>query len=97
MESNDLSGLIGKIFENPEAMSSIMSIAEGLKGGDEPASSILPASLPHSDNSIGNLLQLLTALKPYLGEKKRKNIDDVVKVMKLVEVGQHSGILKDLL
>lgn len=98
MESNDLSGLIGKILDNPETMSSIKSIAEGLKSGDEPVSSLVPVSaVASANNSIHNLLQLLSALKPYLGEKKRKNVDDMVKVMRLIEVGQQSGVLKDLL
>ena len=58
----------------------------------------LMGTLSHTEES--DRARLLAALKPFLSLERRKKIDSVTKLLRLLElaeVAQKSGILKDLL
>lgn len=141
--SQDLSGIIGKLTENPEMMKSLMGIAGKLMNGDngggdsknlrtdsteniyrspdakqnrsqrqdcekESTDNTVGCSCPEKDcedcskkggrgNDAENLIRLLIALKPYVGKERCEKIDGIVKILKLVQLSEKTGILKSLL
>ena len=44
-----------------------------------------------------NLIRLLIALKPYVGRERCEKIDGIVKILKLVQLSEKTGLLKSLL
>ena len=44
-----------------------------------------------------NLICLLLALKPYVSDDRCKKIDSIVKILKLVQLSEKTGLLKSLL
>ena len=44
-----------------------------------------------------NLIRLLIALKPYVGAERCGKIDSIVKILKLVQLSEKTGLLKSLL
>ena len=44
-----------------------------------------------------NLICLLIALKPYVSEDRCSKIDSIVKILKLVQLSEKTGLLKSLL
>lgn len=138
--NQDLSGIIGKLTENPEMMKSLMGIAGKLMNGDggqnkgntdldgnnyPTNNDKQPFSQPqkreedcndsrfdrqcsdrdctdshHKDgrgNDAENLIRLLIALKPYVGKDRCEKIDGIVKILKLVQLSEKTGLLKSLL
>ncbi|MBE6643030.1 MAG: hypothetical protein E7615_05200 [Ruminococcaceae bacterium] len=48
-------------------------------------------------NDAENLIRLLIALKPYVSADRCEKIDSIVKILKLVQLSEKSGLLKSLL
>ncbi|MBQ9793376.1 MAG: hypothetical protein IJW34_00400 [Clostridia bacterium] len=72
------------VLADPEALAKITSIAASLGGGGEEAPS-LPASTPQPAFSPRQTakdprLDLLFALRPLVGEDKKKRIDDLMQI-----------------
>ncbi len=44
-----------------------------------------------------NLIRLLLALKPYVGPDRCDKIDSIIKILKLVQLSEKTGLLKSLL
>ncbi len=44
-----------------------------------------------------NLICLLNALKPYVSGERCKKIDSIVKILKLIQLSEKTGLLKSLL
>lgn len=44
-----------------------------------------------------NLIRLLHALKPYVSGARRDKIDSIVKILKLIQLSEKSGLLKSLM
>ena len=66
----------------------------------EPAeeASILPASHGHRlMGDFGARKQLLSALRPYLHEKRRKKLDEILNLICLLEAAEKSGLLSQFL
>ncbi len=56
-------------------------------------------NLPHRKrgDDAENLICLLIALKPYVSADRCSKIDSIVKILKLVQLSEKTGILKSLL
>lgn len=48
-------------------------------------------------DDAGNLICLLLALKPYVSDERCKKIDSIIKILKLVQLSEKTGVLKSLL
>lgn len=44
-----------------------------------------------------NLIRLLIALKPYVGSERCGKIDNIIKILKLIQLSEKTGLLKSLL
>ncbi|MBR5322998.1 MAG: hypothetical protein IKU48_05580 [Clostridia bacterium] len=44
-----------------------------------------------------NLIRLLVALKPYVGADRCEKIDSIIKILKLVQLSEKTGLLKSFL
>ncbi len=44
-----------------------------------------------------NLIRLLCALKPYVSHDRCEKIDSVIKILKVIQLGEKTGLLKSLL
>ena len=51
----------------------------------------------HRKNDAEDLIRLLIALKPYVSEDRCSKIDSVVKILKLIQLSEKTGLLKSLL
>ncbi|MBQ7969015.1 MAG: hypothetical protein IJ292_04250 [Clostridia bacterium] len=108
--ANGLEDIISKLTENPEMMKSLMNVAGNImnegqsapkndaihndvaKEHDRPA----PPKKKRGDDAE-NLICLLLALKPYVSAERCEKIDSIVKILKLVQLSEKTGLLKSLL
>ena len=51
----------------------------------------------HRKNDAEDLIRLLIALKPYISEDRCSKIDGVIKILKLIQLSEKTGLLKSLL
>lgn len=51
----------------------------------------------HRKNDAEDLIRLLIALKPYVSEERCSKIDGVIKILKLIQLSEKTGLLKSLL
>ena len=110
MEQTDLQGMLGALTQNPELMGKLRQIAGGLAASSaQPeqveatptASPVRPPVLsPTAKRILGDLgarKQLLTALRPFLQEKRRKRMDEILNLLCLLEAAENTGLLSQLL
>ena len=110
--TNGLEDIISRLTENPEMMKSLMNVAGNImKSSPEPEKEEpLPPPEPRNDrqdrehprerkrgDDAENLICLLVALKPYVSADRCGKIDSIVKILKLVQLSEKTGLLKSLL
>jgi hypothetical protein len=108
--ANGLEDIINKLTENPEMMKSLMNVAGNIMNdtpsvnqrGDSPReeNDEIDRVKPHKrkrGNDAENLICLLLALKPYVSDERCEKIDGIVKILKLVQLSEKTGLLKSLL
>ena len=110
MEQTDLQGMLGALTQNPELMSKLRQIAGGLAASSArvehteptPATESPPTVLPVSPakrllGDLSSRKQLLSALRPFLQEKRRQRLDDILNLICLLEAAEGTGLLSQLL
>ena len=108
--SGDLGEMISKITENPEMMNTLKMMAGNMmaQNGENVQQKSRPSlpdecieeSVPKNKkrgSDADNLICLLLALKPYVSDERCEKIDSVVKILKLVQLSEKTGLLKSFL
>lgn len=109
---DDLSARLAEILNDPESMARVREMAKGILGeGGTPNAETPFANTSLDPEQISQVMQivsllgqdspdsradLLLALKPHLGERRRRKVDTAVKLLKLVSLLpllKESGIL----
>ena len=108
--ANGLEDMISKLTENPERMKSLMNVAGNIMNDGQNVQNddnrpreesaerdrVKPQK-KRRGNDAENLICLLLALKPYVSDERCEKIDGIVKILKLVQLSEKSGLLKSLL
>lgn len=103
----DIGSMLNSVLENPEAMKRVAQLAGSIMGdggtggpAKEEPSDHKPAP-PESGEKKGdgggsdNRAALLRALKPYLNAERRKKVDSLLQILKLLQLAEASGLLKE--
>ena len=110
MEQTDLQGMLGALTQNPELMGKLRQIAGGLAASSAQAEKAESAISPEQEIShplpsntkrllgdLGSRKQLLSALRPFLHEKRQKRLDEILNLLCLLEAAENTGLLSQLL
>ncbi len=89
------------VMSDPEAMSKLMGVAQGLMGGSEEKAEEkvpAPAITVSSDKNkflSGNeeRIALISAIRPYLSDGRRKNADSLIKMLKMMKLADIGKLL----
>ncbi|MBR5313846.1 MAG: hypothetical protein IKU45_00345 [Clostridia bacterium] len=107
--ANGLEDIISKLTENPEMMRNLMNVAGNIMSdGQRPQRNEevcdcdekkcdVPRPRKKRGDDAENLICLLIALKPYVSDERCEKIDGIVKILKLVQLSEKTGLLKSLL
>ena len=106
MDAN-ITDMLKDVMADPETMSKLMSVAEGLmkseKPSDAPSGEITEAVKiqPESKPSIltkGNeeRIALISAIRPYLSPERQKSADSMIKMLKMMKLTDLSKMLGTL-
>ena len=91
---SEMQDAINQILSNPEAMKQVQSLGEQL-GLSKPQPKPEPeglgaltklAPLMNSFSADDEVSRLLEALRPFLGEEKRRRLDQAARLMRLIKV-----------
>ena len=109
----DIGDIISKLTENPDMMKSLMGMANNLMGNkgadnkkeehsekccdDVSLEKCDKASCNNKSNDAENLIRLLFALRPFVSEERCSKIDSVIKILKLIQLSEKTGLLKSLI
>lgn len=94
---SEMQDAINQILSNPEAMKQVQSLGEqlGLSKPEPPKPAAPQNELSGALQSLAPLMQggadddisrLFAALRPFLGEEKRRKLDQAQRLMKLIRV-----------
>lgn len=101
---DDISEMLKSVMSDPETMSKLMSVAQGLTGSSEGSSpthedepEIETAAKP-SLLTKGNeeRIALISAIRPYLSPERRKSADNMIKMLKMMKLTDLSKVLGNL-
>lgn len=100
----DISEMLKSVMSDPETMSKLMSVAQGLTGGSEnpsPAPEVTKTEVPEAKPSFltkGNeeRIALISAIRPYLSPERRKSADSMIKMLKMMKLTDLSKMLGNL-
>ena len=111
--SADIGDIISKLTENPDMMKNLMGMANSLMGNKEAdrknedysernnEKTLLEKHDGDNYNSRGNdaenLIRLLAALRPFVSSERCSKIDSVIKILKLIQLSEKTGLLKSLI
>ncbi len=103
MEDN-ISEMLKSVMSDPETMSKLMSVAQGLTGGSDkqsPPPEDPPKKEPEVKASLltkGNeeRIALISAIRPYLSPERRKSADSMIKMLKMMKLTDLSKMLGNL-
>lgn len=111
--NSELGDMISRLTENPEMMKKLTELAGSLDLGGTRTAEEKPtdaefrelpekpkenrAGHPKRKNETENLIRLLIALKPYVNGERCSKIDNAVKLLKLLQLGEGAGLLKEFL
>ena len=76
---------LSAILGDQNAMSQIMALAQSLSGPMAEAESEEPAEIPEQDGRAQDI-QLLSALRPYLKENRRKRLNRAIELLQLLRL-----------
>ena len=98
--------IVKGVMSDPEAMSKLMSVAQGLMGGGEkeaveapqPSSELKQTSSLTDALRSGNeeRIALISALKPFLSDTRQKNADSLIKMLKMMRLADMNKLLNNL-
>ena len=100
MDAN-FSDMLKDVMSDPDAMSKLMSVAEGLMKSEKPpeaeATSVPEASVP-TVLTKGNeeRIALISAIRPYLSPERQKSADSMIKMLKVMKLTDLSKLLGSL-
>ena len=108
MEQTDLQGMLGALTQNPELMGKLRQIAGGLAASaaqaehadsaPEPIRTLpVPSPAKRLLGDLSTRKQLLSALRPFLQERRRQRLDDILNLICLLEAAESTGLLTQLL
>lgn len=103
MEDN-FAEMVKGVMSDPDAMSKLMSMAEGLMGnggdgikGQTVTEVSRPADLTERlKNSNEERIALISALRPFLSDTRRKNADNLIKMLKMMKLADMNKLLGSL-
>ena len=104
MDAN-ISDMLKDVMADPETMSKLMSVAEGLMKNEKPQETAESAEavnvMPENKPSIltkGNeeRIALISAIRPYLSPERRKSADSMIKMLKMMKLTDLSKMLGNL-
>ena len=111
--SADIGDIISKLTENPDMMKSLMGMANSLMGNNLPdrkreeggkrcndkvvSEKCEKQTCNNKANDAENLMRLLEALKPFVSEERCTKIESVIKILKLIQLSEKTGLLKSLI
>ncbi len=101
---DDISEMLKSVMSDPETMSKLMSVAQGLTGGGEnpsPTPEKPTENEPEAKPSLltkGNeeRIALISAIRPYLSPERRKSADSMIKMLKMMKLTDLSKMLGNL-
>ncbi len=102
---DNITEMLKGVMSDPETMSRLMSVAEGLMG-EGARSSPPPAEKEQKDEpkglpsllSSGNeeRIALIAAIRPYLSPERRRSADSMIKMLKMMKLTDMSKLLGGL-
>ena len=100
MDGN-ISDMLKDVMADPETMSKLMSVAEGLMKSEKPTEAE-PVSTP--EKAIPTVLTkgneeriaLISAIRPYLSAERQKSADSMIKMLKVMKLTDLSKLLGGL-
>ena len=111
--SADIGDIISKLTENPDMMKNLMGMANSLMGNKDIDHKNEDYSERHNEktllekhdgdncnnrgNDAENLIRLLAALRPFVSVERCSKIDSVIKILKLIQLSEKTGLLKSLI
>ena len=105
MDAN-ISDMLKDVMADPETMSKLMSVAEGLMKSEKPSEAVEAATEtvnaePDAKPSFltkGNeeRIALISAIRPYLSPERRKSADNMIKMLKMMKLTDLSKMLGSL-
>lgn len=102
MDEN-ISEMLKSVMSDPDTMSKLMSVAEGLTGGNEKPSPQVETPEIEVDAKPNILtkgneerIALISAIRPYLSPERRKSADSMIKMLKMMKITDLSKMLGNL-
>jgi hypothetical protein len=104
MMEDNFAEMVKGVMSDPDAMSKLMSMAEGLMGngangikGQTVTEVSRPADLTERlKNSNEERIALISALRPFLSDTRRKNADNLIKMLKMMKLADMNKLLGSL-
>lgn len=107
MDEN-FSEMVKSVMSDPEALKSIMGMAQGMMGNGEGTVSesrekqekeneeeTKPTSHSIISGSNEERIALITALRPYLSDQRKKSADSLIKMLKMMKLADLSKIFRE--
>ena len=109
MDGN-FSEMVQNVMSDPNAMSKLMEVAQGLMSGTDTKNSLNDTKqtqvTPEIDNPVGLIskirsgnderIALIAALRPFLSEERRKSADNLMKMLKMMKLADINKLLNQL-
>lgn len=104
MDAN-ISDMLKDVMADPETMSKLMSVAEGLMKNEKPPEAEPAAEAVNVQTEVkqsflskGNeeRIALISAIRPYLSPERRKSADSMIKMLKMMKLTDLSKMLGNL-
>ena len=100
MDGN-ISDMLKDVMADPETMSKLMSVAEGLMKNEKPPEAEPVSELEKSVPTVltkGNeeRIALISAIRPYLSPERQKSADSMIKMLKMMKLTDLSKMLGGL-
>lgn len=105
MDAN-ISDMLKDVMADPETMSKLMSVAEGLMKNEKPSETAETSAEPVKTQpelkpsflTKGNeeRIALISAIRPYLSPERRKSADSMIKMLKMMKLTDLSKMLGNL-
>ncbi len=97
---DNISEMLKGVMSDPETVSKLMSVAQGLMGdGEKPSPP--PEKSPDNKPSLlskGNeeRIALISAIRPYLSPERRKSADSMIKMLKVMKMTDMTKLFGNL-
>jgi hypothetical protein len=104
MDAN-FSDMLKDVMADPETMSKLMSVAEGIMKSEKPteAEPVAETVNVHHESKPSILMKgneeriaLISAIRPYLSPERRKSADSMIKMLKMMKLTDLSKMLGNL-